>query len=112
MIDAHIASLIKGMLARGDKQHDIAACFGENGGRIAEIKTGQRWRDALVAPLDDLPPPGPYATPYELFAASRGLWAVRVALTAAHEKIGALLTVIENAELRLRSGANDAEAAE
>ncbi|TXL79502.1 hypothetical protein FHP25_06035 [Vineibacter terrae] len=32
--------IIKGMLLRGDKQHDIAAYFGENGGRIAEVATG------------------------------------------------------------------------
>ena len=36
--DAEIA-IVKGMLARGDRQHDIAAYFGINGGRIAEIST-------------------------------------------------------------------------
>ena len=34
------AALIKGMLLRGDRQHDIAAWFGVNGGRVAEIATG------------------------------------------------------------------------
>lgn len=29
------AAIIKGMLLRGDRQHDIAAWFGVNGGRIA-----------------------------------------------------------------------------
>jgi hypothetical protein len=28
------------MLARGDRQHDIASYFGVNGGRIGEIATG------------------------------------------------------------------------
>jgi hypothetical protein len=28
--------VVKGMLARGDRQHDIASYFGVNGGRIAE----------------------------------------------------------------------------
>lgn len=53
-------AIVKGMLARGDKQHDIAAYFGVNGGRIAEIKTGMRGPDVKTAPQDDLPPSGPY----------------------------------------------------
>lgn len=53
------AAVIKGMLARGDRQHDIAAWFGVNGGRIAEIALGKRfsWTQAATG---DLPPPGPY----------------------------------------------------
>jgi hypothetical protein len=31
------AALVKGLLARGDKQHDVAAFFGVNQGRISEI---------------------------------------------------------------------------
>jgi hypothetical protein len=42
------AALVKGMLARGDRQHDIAAWFGVNGGRIAEISTGQKFRESSV----------------------------------------------------------------
>lgn len=53
------AAIIKGMLARGDRQHDIAAWFGVNGGRIGEINTGKSFPQ--VAPIhDDLPPVGPY----------------------------------------------------
>jgi hypothetical protein len=37
------AALVKGMLKRGDRQHDIAAWFGVNGGRIAEIANGDRF---------------------------------------------------------------------
>jgi hypothetical protein len=46
------AALVKGMLYRGDRQHDIAAWFGVNGGRIAEIATGHTfsWVDAEFAP--------------------------------------------------------------
>jgi hypothetical protein len=51
--------IIKGMLQRGDKQHDIAARFGVNGGRIAEIKTGKKWPDQPALPFDGLPQPGP-----------------------------------------------------
>lgn len=35
-------SIIKGMIRRGDRQHDIAAYFGVNGGRIGEVSTGAR----------------------------------------------------------------------
>jgi len=59
-LDSVDASIIKGMLARGDRQHDIAAWFGVNGGRIAEIATGAKFRSVVAAPTADLPPPGPY----------------------------------------------------
>jgi hypothetical protein len=32
-------AIVKGMLLWGDRQHDIAAYFGVNGGRVAEIST-------------------------------------------------------------------------
>jgi hypothetical protein len=51
---------VKGMLLRGDKQHDIAAYFGVNGGRIAEISTGQTGSSVTASLADDLPPAGPY----------------------------------------------------
>lgn len=52
---------VKGMLARGDKQHDIASYFGVNGGRIAEVATGKcDYPSAPPAPAEKLPPPGPY----------------------------------------------------
>ena len=43
-LDRADAALIKGMLARGGKQSDIAAFFGTNGVRVAEIDTGQKGR--------------------------------------------------------------------
>lgn len=53
--------IVKGMLARGDKQHDVAAYFGVNGGRIAEIATGKcDYPSATPIPPEKLPPPGPY----------------------------------------------------
>jgi hypothetical protein len=51
---------VKGMLLRGDKQHDIAAWFGVNGGRIGEISTGQTGASVTAASVDQLPPRGPY----------------------------------------------------
>lgn len=55
------ASIVKGMLDRGDRQHDIAAWFGVNAGRIADIKTGAKFPDVPPAPAHALPPPGPYS---------------------------------------------------
>lgn len=59
-LDSTDAALVKGMLARGDRQHDIAAWFGVNGGRIAEIATGATFATVPPAHAVDLPPPGPY----------------------------------------------------
>ncbi len=53
--------IVKGMILRGDKQHDIAAFFGVNGGRIAEVSTGNcDYPSATPAPIEKLPPAGPY----------------------------------------------------
>ncbi|POR51927.1 hypothetical protein [Bosea psychrotolerans] len=57
------AALIRGMIFRGDRHHDIAAFFGVNQGRIAEIKDGSRFPGVLPAKAEDLPPMGPYLTP-------------------------------------------------
>lgn len=58
---------VKGMLARGDRQHDIAAYFGVNGGRIGEVATGDDdYPNAEPMDEDKLPPPGPYLTKYAL----------------------------------------------
>jgi len=57
--------VVKGMLARGDRQHDIASYFGVNGGRIAEIATGAgNYPNAQPAPEAELPPEGPYLTKF------------------------------------------------
>jgi hypothetical protein len=55
------AAIVKGMLLRGDRQHDIAAWFGLNAGRIAEVRTGKRQPEIPPAPDHALPPPGPYS---------------------------------------------------
>mgnify|MGYP001347524357 CR=1 FL=1 len=55
------AAIIKGMLARNDRQHDIAAWFGVNGGRVADISTRKAFPH--VSPVhDNLPPVGPYCS--------------------------------------------------
>lgn len=61
-LSAADAALVKGMRKRGDRQHDIAAFFGVNGGRIAEICTGEKFDWVAAARESELPPPGPYLT--------------------------------------------------
>jgi hypothetical protein len=48
-----------GMVARGDRDHDIAAWFGVNQGRIAETKDGSKFGAVAPAAADQLPPKGP-----------------------------------------------------
>lgn len=65
------AAIIRGMIKRKDKQHDIAAWFGENQARIAEVDAGSHGQ---IAPADpsELPPkgaPGPKGRRMRAFAA-------------------------------------------
>lgn len=48
---------ILGMVARGDKKHHIAAWYGENPARIAEVEDGQLGLPP-IAPAHMLPPKG------------------------------------------------------
>ncbi len=59
-LDRADVAVVKGMLKRGDRQSDIAAFFGVNGGRIAEINKGHKWYEVTAAEPYQLPPPGPY----------------------------------------------------
>jgi len=55
--------LIKGMVARGDRRHDVGAWFGLNQGRIKEVENGD-YGTPPPAPANQLPPsgsPGPRA---------------------------------------------------
>jgi hypothetical protein len=70
-------SIVKGMLARGDRQHDIAAYFGINSGRIAEINLGGRGHGIATAPSADLPPSGPYLAGRSALRARDTLQALR-----------------------------------
>jgi len=51
------AAIVLGMVARGDKRHDIAAWYGENQARIAEVEQGQ-YGNLVAAPANELPPKG------------------------------------------------------
>ena len=76
------AAIVKGMLARGDRQHDIASWFGVNGGRVAEIATGVRFR-FVDAAHDGLPPPGPYLSGRDAEVLKGALQQAREALAQA-----------------------------
>jgi hypothetical protein len=53
------APIILGMVAREDRDHDIAAWFGVNQGRIAEVKDGSKFGTPAAAHTSTLPPSGP-----------------------------------------------------
>jgi hypothetical protein len=76
------AAVIKGMLARGDKQQWIVAWFGGdfNSERIAEINTEQKFAHVKPAPLSRLPPIGPYVSGQSAHRALLALGPVKAAL--------------------------------
>lgn len=74
------AAIIKGMIARGDRQHDIAAYFGVNGGRIGEISKGKTFASVPVQ-TSNLPPPGPYLTPVSMSLMRKRLRSAKAALS-------------------------------
>ncbi len=49
--------LVLGMIARGDRHHDIAAWFGVNQGRVADAQDG-KYGMPEAAPANELPPQG------------------------------------------------------
>jgi len=66
------AALVKGMLNRGDRQHDIAAWFGVNSGRIADINTRSKFSEVLMQ-KDQLPPAGPYISSKKTYESKKSL---------------------------------------
>lgn len=87
VLNANDARLVKGMILRGDRQHDIAAWFGVNGGRIGEIATGARFSWVDAAPSDELPPPGPYPAARVAIEAIAALKKAKAALASAEALI-------------------------
>jgi hypothetical protein len=81
------ASIVKAMLRRGDRQHDIAAWFGVNGGRVAEIAVGRRFQQVKPADRGNLPPTGPYPTGRDATVALNAIVAARQALASAEAVI-------------------------
>jgi predicted oxidoreductase len=81
-VQAEDVPLIKAMLIRGDLQSDIAAYFGINSGRIAEIHLGNRFADIAPASEDALPPRGPYLAARSAIAARNTLIRLRTEIDA------------------------------
>ena len=77
------AAIVKAMLARGDRQHDIAAWFGVNGGRIGEIASRQAFRSVQPHDGANLPPRGPYPSGKDTTVALQALVAARQAVDSA-----------------------------
>ena len=88
------AAIAKGMLERGDRQHDIAAYFGVNGGRIAEIATGQKFSHVQPA-RENLPPPGPYLTGRQSEAAKQALTDIKVKLSSVLNEVDQKIEELE-----------------
>lgn len=86
-LDSVDAAIVKGMLNRGDRQHDIAAWFGVNGGRVADIKAGKNFPEVRPAPIANLPSPGPYLAGKDAHAALKALETVAQTIHAALELV-------------------------
>ena len=82
-LTARDAALVKAMLNRGDRQHDIAAWFGVNGGRIGEIASRQSFASVQPESAANLPPPGPYPSGKDSMIALGALIAARDAIDEA-----------------------------
>jgi hypothetical protein len=77
------AAIIKAMIIRGDRQHDIAAWFGVNGGRIGEIASGKNYGSVEPEVRANIPPPGPYPNGRDATIALQALVAAREAISSA-----------------------------
>ena len=86
------AAIAKGLLARGEKQHDIAAFFGCNGGPIAEIAEGYKFPEVKPAAKRDLPTPAVVMQGYSAYVA---LQALRIIELAVHSAIARITEHIE-----------------
>jgi hypothetical protein len=85
------------MIARGDRHHDVAAWFGVNQGRIAEVNGGAVYAEAPIAPDSELPAPGPYSSGR---AAHRAISALENAKTALDQA----KTTVDDALREIRRG--------
>ena len=91
------AALVKGMADRGDRHHDIAAWFGVNQGRIAEVLAGDKHPNVPVAAAEQLPPPGPYSSPQASHMAIEALNEAKTALEHAAKNIEQALKDVRKA---------------
>ena len=81
------AAIVKGLLARGEKQHDVAAFFGVNAGRVAEVAKGYKFPDVLAAPNRDLPSPAVVSLGYASHVVLQALGIIEIAVQSARARI-------------------------
>jgi len=106
-LSAADASLVKGMLKRHDRQHDIASWFGVNSGRIMDVKHGELHPQAPVAPAEALPPPGPYSSGRAAQAAMSALVLAKDAIERAQASIDAVRAEIDAAKVAINSALDE-----
>lgn len=98
MLNNTDAALIKSMLARSDRQHDIAAYFAVNGGRVGEISKGHTFSGVALA-TSNVPPPAPYlVVPSSVLTDAHELATEMAALGASAQTRGRLDRIIRAME--------------
>ena len=83
MLTEQQAAMVKGLLARGEKQHDIAAFFGVNGGRIADIAKARKYPEVKPAAKKDLPTPAQLTGTFAVHQARQAIMRAKLGLDAA-----------------------------
>jgi len=81
------AAIVKGLLARGEKQHDVAAFFGVNAGRVAEVAKGYKFAEVAPAAKRDLPTPAVISLGYASHVVLQALSIIEIAVRSARERI-------------------------
>ena len=89
------AAQVLGMIQRGDRKHDIAAWFGVNQGRIADVQKGTLYPRTKPVPQNGLPPQGPYTSGKAASAAITALEEAQIALKLAAETIASNLVSLK-----------------
>jgi hypothetical protein len=87
MLNEEQAAIVKGLLARGEKQHDVAAFFGVNAGRVAEVAKGYKFRNVMPAAKRDLPSPTVVSLGYASHVVLQALGIIEIAVQSARARI-------------------------
>lgn len=115
------AAVAKGLLARGEKMHDVAAYFGLNAGRIGELASGyitRKGKSPKPHPFKDVPPAPASALPsrlelvpwgfimteakHAISIAEIGLSSARIRLSEIEAKLSAAAVLEQSARKRGR----------
>jgi hypothetical protein len=86
-LTAEQAGIVKGLLARGEKQHDVAAFFGVNAGRVAEVAKGYKFADVPPSPKRELPTPAVVSLGYSSHVVLQALGIIEIAIQSARARI-------------------------